>query len=125
MKYLFELPYEKSEPNWTIKSYFDLIYNDGCFLDAVSNIVQKESFVLDGIYCFFPDMNSADVSDHFLGVKFGIGYPLTDKDIVIVSEDTCYQFIRLSCEKYLLMHPEDKIKIKMILSKNRLNHVSL
>ncbi|MDU3365394.1 MAG: ribonuclease toxin immunity protein CdiI, partial [Proteus mirabilis] len=96
-----------------------------CFLDAVSNIVQKESFVLDGIYCFFPDMNSADVSDHFLGVKFGIGYPLTDKDIVIVSEDTCYQFIRLSCEKYLLMHPEDKIKIKMILSKNRLNHVSL
>ncbi|MEX5485945.1 ribonuclease toxin immunity protein CdiI [Proteus mirabilis] len=46
-----------------------------------------------------------------------MGYPLTDKDIVIVSEDTCYQFIRLSCEKYLLMHPEDKIKIKMILSK--------
>ncbi|OAT47882.1 hypothetical protein M997_1384 [Proteus hauseri ATCC 700826] len=122
MKFLFELPYEKSEPSWTIKSYFDLIYNEGCFLEAVSNLIQKESFVLDGIYCFFPDMNSSDVSEHFSGVKFGIGYPLTDKDIITVSEDICYKYIRLSCKKYLLMHPKDKIKINILLSKNRLNN---
>ncbi|WP_420007270.1 ribonuclease toxin immunity protein CdiI, partial [Vibrio parahaemolyticus] len=54
MKFLFELPYEKSEPSWTIKSYFDLIYNEGCFLEAGSTIVQKEAFGLDGTYCFLP-----------------------------------------------------------------------
>lgn len=114
-KYLFELPYDRTEPGWTIRSYFDLIYNEGHFLDAVGNIINKESFTLDGIYCHFPDMSSHDEEDHFEGVEFAIGYPPSEDDTVIVSEDVCYQYVRLACEKYLKIHPENISKINELL----------
>ena len=59
-KYLFDLPYKRFEPGWTIRSYVDLTYNDDHFLDSVENILIKVSYILDGIYCNFPDMNSYD-----------------------------------------------------------------
>lgn len=49
---------------------------------------------------------------------------LSIPDIKLYLDDLS-EYIRLSCEKYLLIHPEDKIKIKILLSKNRLNHFSL
>lgn len=116
-KYIFELPYERSEPGWTIRSYFDLIYNENRFLDAVESIVNKGSYILDGIYCNFPDMNSYDESEHFEGVEFAVGYPPDEDDIVIVSEETCFEYVRLACEKYLQLHPENTEKVKKLLSK--------
>ena len=116
-KYLFDLPYKRFEPGWTIRSYFDLTYNDDHFLDAVENIVSKESYILDGIYCNFPDMNSYDKEEHFQGVQFAIGYPPTDEDIVNVSEETCYHYVRLACERYLKLHPEDMDKVNSLLVK--------
>jgi len=116
-KYLFELPYDRSEPGWTIRSYFDLIYNEGRFLDAVESIVNKESYILDGIYCHFPDMNSYDEEDHFEGVQFAIGYPPSEDDTVIVSEEICYQYVRLACSKYLHLHQEDTDKVNELLAK--------
>ncbi|MEK9498499.1 ribonuclease toxin immunity protein CdiI [Photorhabdus sp. P32] len=115
MKFLFELPYDHSNFDWIIKSYFDLMYNDERFLDAVENIVQKESFMLDGVYCFFPDMNSED--EYFEGVQFVVGYPPTDEDTITVSEEICYHYVRLACEKYLEFHPEDTTKVNELLAK--------
>lgn len=59
MKHLFDLPSHFSTEG-TIKSYFDLMYNEGHFLDAIENIIERESYMLDGIYCFFPNMNSEE-----------------------------------------------------------------
>ncbi|MBS9443882.1 ribonuclease toxin immunity protein CdiI [Photorhabdus heterorhabditis] len=115
MKFLFELPYDHSNFDWIIKSYFDLMYNDERFLDAVENIVQKESFMLDGVYCFFPDANSED--EYFEGVQFAVGYPPTDEDTITVSEETCYHYVRLAGEKYLELHPEDTDKVNELLAK--------
>ncbi|HFO6612835.1 TPA: ribonuclease toxin immunity protein CdiI, partial [Escherichia coli] len=77
----------------------------------------KESYILDGIYCNFPDMNSYDESEHFEGVEFAVGYPPDEDDIVIVSEETCFEYVRLACEKYLQLHPEDTEKVNKLLSK--------
>ncbi|OCQ54721.1 hypothetical protein Ppb6_00085 [Photorhabdus australis subsp. thailandensis] len=115
MKFLFELPYDHSNFDWIIKSYFDLMYNEEHFLDAVENIVQKESFMLDGVYCFFPDVNSED--EYFEGVQFAVGYPPTDEDTITVSEETCYHYVRLAGEKYLELHPEDIDKVNELLAK--------
>ncbi|WP_434778935.1 ribonuclease toxin immunity protein CdiI [Neisseria sp. Ec49-e6-T10] len=62
-------------------------------------------------------MNSYDEEEHFEGVQFSIGYPPTDEDEIIVSEETCYHYVKLACEKYLKFHPEDKKIINELLKK--------
>lgn len=98
----------------TIVGYFNAMHAECRFLDAVENIVQKVSFVLDGVYCFFPDMNSCE-EENFEGVKFVIGYPPAEGDVVIVSEEVCYRYVRLVCERYLKVHPEDAGKVNELL----------
>ena len=53
MKFLFGPRYETSVLDDVIKQYFDLMYHDHQFLDAVDCITQKQSYMQDGIYCFF------------------------------------------------------------------------
>lgn len=117
MKYLFDLPYDHSNSDWIIKSYFDLMYNDGLFLDAIENIIQRESFMVDGVYCFFPDMSSFEKDEHFKGIQFAIGYPPSEENINTISEKTCYDYVRLACEKYLKLHPEETYKVNELLAK--------
>lgn len=117
MKFLFDFPYEKSDPYLAIKSYFDLMYNDDIFLNAVESILKNNSFMRDGVYCFFPDLDSYDESEHFEGVEFAVGYPPSEAESIIVSEDICYQYVRIACERYLKLHPEDIEKVNILLGK--------
>ncbi|QJW53511.1 hypothetical protein HL670_00367 [Serratia plymuthica] len=117
MKFLFDLPYIKSDHYLVIKSYFDLMYNDDLFLNAVESIIKKHSFMRDGVYCFFPDMNSYDESEHFEGVEFAVGYPPSEADTINVSEEICYHYVRLACERYLKIYPEDAEKVNSLLAK--------
>lgn len=98
-----------------VVGYFNVMHSDCRFLDAVENIIQKASFVLDGAYCFFPDMDSCDEEEHFEGVQFVVGYPLSEGDAVVVSEEICYRYVRLACERYLKFHPEDTDKVNELL----------
>jgi len=117
MKFLFVLPYIKSDPDVVIKTYFDLMYNDGVFLMSIESIIKKHSFMRDGVYCFFPDMESYDESEHFEGVEFAVGYPPSEADTTIVSEEICYHYVRLASEKYLRLHPEDTEKVNSLLAR--------
>lgn len=103
--------------NLIIVSYFERMYEDDKFLDAIDLLSKKWTLNVDGAYCNFPDMNSYDESEHFEGVEFAIGYPPTEDDTVLVSEETCYRYVRLSCDKYLHLHPEDTEKINKLLAK--------
>ncbi|MBQ4796989.1 ribonuclease toxin immunity protein CdiI, partial [Pectobacterium versatile] len=71
---LFGQPYDNNDPHWIIKAYFDRMYNDGYFGKAISYILHKDSFHVDGAYCSFPDMNSYYEEEHFEGVEFAYGY---------------------------------------------------
>lgn len=103
--------------NLVIISYFDRMYEDGKFLDTLELLSKKWTLNVDGAYCNFPDMESFDESEHFEGVEFAVGYPASEADTVIVSEETCYQYVRLACERYLLLHPEDTEKVNGLLAK--------
>ncbi|KGD99816.1 hypothetical protein JL37_04435 [Achromobacter sp. RTa] len=117
MKELFGQPYDELDPYWVIKGYFDRMYADGYFLEAVGYIVRGWGFGTDGAYCNFPDMGSPFGEEHFEGVEFAYGDSPKDGDTVVVSETVCFEFIRLACEKYLQCHPEDIAKLKEILDK--------
>ncbi|MCL6373513.1 ribonuclease toxin immunity protein CdiI [Pectobacterium versatile] len=103
--------------NLIIVSYFNRMYEEDRFLEAIKLLSRKWTLNVDGAYCNFPDMNSYDESEHFEGVEFAIGYPPTEDETVIVSEEICYQYVRLACEKYVKIHPEDAEKIKNLLDK--------
>jgi hypothetical protein len=103
--------------NLIVASYFDRVYEDNKFIEMLGLLAKKWTMNVDGAYCNFPDMNSYDDSEHFEGVEFAIGYPPTEDDTVIVTEEICYQYVRLACEKYLQLHPEDTGKVNELLTK--------
>lgn len=41
MKELFGQPYSESDPYWVVKGYFDRMYDDGYFIEAVGYIVKR------------------------------------------------------------------------------------
>ncbi|QBH95498.1 hypothetical protein EKN56_03190 [Limnobaculum zhutongyuii] len=116
MKSLFKQIGNLSREERIITAYFDIIFGDGYFLKAVGYLVEKVSFHVDGAYCTFPDMNSYYEEEHFEGVEFAYGYPPEEEDTIIVSEDTCFRYTRLACEKYLQLHPEDTEKVNALLA---------
>ncbi|WP_342755390.1 ribonuclease toxin immunity protein CdiI [Pantoea sp. MBD-2R] len=116
-KELFNQQDENAGLNTIVMSYFDRIYEDNKFLEAIELLSRKWTLNVDGAYCNFPDMNSYDEEDHFEGVQFAIGYPSSEDDTVIVSEEICYQYIRLACSKYLHLHQEDTDKVNELLAK--------
>jgi len=122
---LFGQPYDTSDPYWIVKGYFDVMYNNGRFIDAIEHISRKVGFSTDGAYCHFPDMNSYYEENHFTGIMFIYGY--LDSDEVIVGDETGYYFIKQACELYLKHHQADKVKIGEILSNvlkwDSLNHL--
>ena len=103
--------------NLIVVSYFDRMYEDGDFIETIELFSSGGSLNKDGAYCNFPDMNSYDESEHFEGVEFAVGYPPSEVESVIVSEETCYHYVRLACERYLKFHPEDTEKVNSLLSK--------
>lgn len=103
--------------NLIVSSYFDRIYEDGYFIRMLELFSKGVTMSTDGAYCHFPDMDSFDESEHFEGVEFAIGYPPLEADTVIVSKETCYKYVRLACERYIKLHPEDEIYMREILSK--------
>lgn len=117
MRELFGQPYGESDPYWVVKGYFDRMYSDGCFLEAVGYIAKRWGFGTDGAYCNFPDMSSLFSEEHFDGVEFSYGYPPGDEGTIVVSEAICYAYIRQACERYLQRHPEDAKKVKEILDR--------
>ncbi|CNC40229.1 Uncharacterised protein [Yersinia frederiksenii] len=115
-KILFELSDNNSNVDSVIKTYFNIMYSDEYFLDAIYHIVRKAGFSTDGAYCNFPDINSYYEEEHFEGVEFACGYPPEEDDTIIVSEKICFSYVRLACEKYLQLHPEDSAKVSTLLA---------
>lgn len=120
-KKLFWQPYENSDPHWIIKSYFDRMYGNGLFIQAIGYMAGKNSFHVDGAYCSFPDMNSCYEEEHFERGEFAYGYPPEDNDTIVVSESTCCKYLAIACNKYLKKHPEDELKVNAILKKSMIH----
>lgn len=97
-------------PDRTIKLCFSIFYNDGVFLKAIYYILAKhDTFYVEGTYCFYPDFNSPDPEDHFLGVEFVWGFNLPDW-IVHVPESVCFTYAKQACEHFLKLHPKQQYR---------------
>ena len=58
------------EPEFSIKTYFNIVYYEGDFFKAIYSIlVEKDGFSEEGADCYYPDMNSPFPEDHFEGVR--------------------------------------------------------
>ncbi|MFY3705932.1 ribonuclease toxin immunity protein CdiI [Achromobacter dolens] len=116
MKEIFGQPYGTSDELWVVKAYFEFMYKDGYFFDAMKNISKKWGFSTDTVSCSFPDKNSLFKESHFDGVEFSFGaYP--SDEVVVVSESACLEIAKLACMRYLELHPDCSEKINAVIEK--------
>ncbi|MEX0423321.1 hypothetical protein KDV38_06215 [Providencia rettgeri] len=50
-----------------------------------------------------------------------MSYPPEKEDEIVVSEETCFYYARLACEKYLKVHLEDLASVSNLLSKMQMS----
>jgi hypothetical protein len=114
MKNLFDEEYDRASPDWVVAAYFNWMYDYGYFLDVVEALTKRWGFATDDFSCDFPDTDSYYEEDHFDGVKFVFGAAF-DPEVVIVSEDECFQRLSEACDSYLRLHPEDSDQVRRAL----------
>lgn len=111
-EYIFRHIDYDNDPEWVIKDFFNSINLYRKFVWGVEYIINKIGFVIDETYCNFPDWNDPDPTCHFEGIMFGVW-----EGEIIVSEMLGFKYIKLACEKYLKLHPEDTKQINELLAK--------
>ena len=100
-KSIFEEVDSRTDPNWIVKEFFNSIYYQGRFLWALPLILERKGCGVNEDYCFFPDYSDPNPEYHFDGVKVGLM-----EDEVLISDRELLKFVRLACDKYVLLHPE-------------------
>ncbi|KRP67137.1 hypothetical protein TX23_26620 [Pseudomonas paralactis] len=77
----------------------------------MSLLADGVGFCFDEAYFHLPDLEGSDEELKFDGLMFGV----FDGEIV-VSETDGYRLVRLACEKYLQLHPEDITKVNELIA---------
>lgn len=98
-------------PEWVLSEFFNSIYSQGHFLWTLALIVGKQGCGVNETYCLFPDLDDPDPECHFMGIMFGVW-----EGEIIVPEAVGFDYVRLACEKYLQLHPEDTDKVNTLLT---------
>ncbi|KJP11530.1 hypothetical protein YA33_03520 [Klebsiella aerogenes] len=75
-------------------------------------LINKIGCGVNETYCSFPDFEDPDPECHFEGIMFGVW----DGEL-IVPEFVGFKYVRLACEKYIQLHPEDTEKVNELLAK--------
>ncbi|RRN97874.1 hypothetical protein DMB84_017950 [Pectobacterium aquaticum] len=92
--------------------FFNSLNLQNKFIYGIDSIIKKHGFVINETYCHFPELRGLDPDFHFEGIMFGVW-----GGEAIVSEETALKYVRLACEKYVKIHPEDAGKVKFLLDK--------
>ncbi|MDE1483439.1 ribonuclease toxin immunity protein CdiI [Xenorhabdus bovienii] len=109
-KRLFEKIDYDNDSEWVMKEFFNSLYTQGKFLWALPHILKKSGCGVNETYCVFPDFDDPDPEYHFDGITFGVW-----EGEIIVPESVGFDYVKLACDKYLQLHPEDKDKINALL----------
>ncbi|CAQ85453.1 MULTISPECIES: ribonuclease toxin immunity protein CdiI [Photorhabdus] len=111
-EYLFEKIDYDNDPKWVIKDFLNSINLSERLIECVEKIINRCGFVINETYCHFPDLEDPDPEYHFDGIMFGVW-----EGEIIVPESVGFEYVRLACEKYLQLHPEDKDKVSALLAR--------
>lgn len=115
MNELFGQSYSSSDRSWVLKGYFDRMYHDGNFIKSLELLVKGRGFSTDGAYCNFLGLENL-FEEEQLKVLSLLMAILLKKKILVVSNEVFSNNIRLACEKYIGIHPEDAVKVECILN---------
>lgn len=99
-----------ADSEYNTKKFLNCMYEDGCFVDAIWNIVNRVDIIHDSLYCLFPEWDIDEPIAHFEGVKF-----LLCDDALVISEAACSAIVDQACTKYLQLHPEDAAELNETL----------
>ena len=116
---IFEKVDSRTDPDWIVKE-FNSIYFQGRFLWALPLILERKGCGVNEDYCFFPDDSDPSPEYHFSGVKVG----LMDSEKLLTEEDLS-KFLHEACDKYVLLHPEDKSQLEGIMEEASLRGHSI
>jgi hypothetical protein len=111
-EYIFNNTDYENDPEWIIKDYFNSMNLQGKFLWMLPYLINKIGCGVNETYCSFPDFEDPDPECHFEGMMFGVW-----EGEIIVPESVGFKYVRLACEKYLHLHPEDTEKVNTLLAK--------
>ncbi len=93
-----------------ILSYFNIVYHDGLFLDAIEDLLKNhDSYSLEGCYGYYPDCNSGYPSDCFEEglIRFAVG--LDDERYgIYVTEREFFRYAKEACLRFIRLHPEHR-----------------
>ncbi|MBV4481232.1 ribonuclease toxin immunity protein CdiI [Pseudomonas khavaziana] len=110
-EYIFKgIDYDNDE-FWVVKEFFNSINMSKKFLCGLSLLADGVGFCFDEAYFHLPDLEGSDEELKFDGLMFGV----FDGEVV-VSETDGYRLVRLACEKYLQLHPEDITKVNELIA---------
>lgn len=111
-EYIFEEVDYNNDPEWVLKDFFNSLNLSGNLYFGVGKIVEKCGFGIEETYCHFPDFKGHDPDFYFEGIMFGVW-----GGEIIVDEVTGYKYTRTACERFCLMHPEEKQKFEVLIKK--------
>ncbi len=109
-EYLFEVSICDNDPFWIVKEYFNCIRGHS-FSRCVDLLTQSIGYGDEHVMCDFPDDIDWD-EEPFEGVRFRF-----QDDEIVVSEEEFKYYLKLACERYVDIYPEDESKIKELLSR--------
>ncbi|MDF7758536.1 ribonuclease toxin immunity protein CdiI [Kosakonia cowanii] len=102
-KKLFEgIDYE-NDPEWVIKEFYNSIYSQHKFLWALPFILKRYGCCVNETDCTFPDLDDPDPMCHFERIMFSVY-----GGEMIVPEFLGFNYVRLTCESYIKLHPDDQ-----------------
>lgn len=109
-KQLFEgIDYE-NDPDWVIKEFFNSIYSQHKFLWALPFILKRYGCCVNKTDCTFPDLDDPDPMYPFEEIMFSVY-----AGEIIVPESVGFNYVRLACERYINIHPDDQITVNDLL----------
>ncbi len=109
-KQLFENIDYNNDPEWVIKEFFNSIYSQHKFLWALPFILKRHGCCVNETDCTFPDLDDPDPIYHFDGIMFSVY-----SGEVIVPESVGFNYVRLACERYIKLHPDDQKTVNTLL----------
>ncbi|KGM26447.1 hypothetical protein KS18_20200 [Photorhabdus luminescens] len=110
-EYIFKKIDYDSDPEWVVKDFFNSMNLQDKLLWTLPFLLNKTGCGVNETYCIFPDLTDPDPEYHFEGIMFGVW-----EGEVIVPESIGFEYIKLACEKYLQLHPEDTEQVKSLLA---------
>ena len=105
----------------TVKYVFNNFGNRSDFLLTIACLLGKEGTVVNESGCHFPnDLDEYELYNDYDGVPFEGVECWSFEDEVTVSEEDFFSVLKIACERYIELHPNEKDELQKIMAQSTL-----